>query len=224
MAVVGVLDVMFVATAWNPDALSAACPATVRLPVPEVATSDGELHVGPCDGGPDRHGHPGEAQADGLDRRPVHHQLEVVPVSDTLPGRSSASSEPVATGMSSTVVTEGATVTVTWSVACRAPSLAVRRSTKVPAFANVTVVVSAAGFAKVTLPGPLTLDQATVTAPGGFGSPSSVAVPVSDAVPGRVTARSGPAFTVGAVFAGVTVTVTSSAACSAPSSPVNRST
>jgi hypothetical protein len=55
-------------------------------------------------------------------------------------------------------------------------------------------------FPNVTVPGPLTILHVVVNAPGGFGSPSSVAVPFSAAVFGRVIVWSVPALTVGAWF------------------------
>ena len=63
--------------------------------------------------------------------------------------------------------------------------------------AAIAVVLAAAGFAKVTVPGPVVLDQATVSA-GGAGNPSSLAVPLRVAAAGSVTVRSGPALTTGA--------------------------
>ncbi len=56
--------------------------------------------------------------------------------------------------------------------------------------------------ANETFPGPLTLLHTVVTAPGGFGSPSSPTVPSSAAVAGSVMDRFGPASTVGATFVG----------------------
>ena len=44
----------------------------------------------------------------------------------------------------------------------------------------------AALLAKVTVPGPLTLDHAQVNNPGGSGNPSSVTVPFKVATAGRV--------------------------------------
>ena len=44
---------------------------------------------------------------------------------------------------------------------------------------NVAREVNAVGAEKVTDPGPETADQLYVNAPGGEGSPSSAAVPVS---------------------------------------------
>jgi hypothetical protein len=87
----------------------------------------------------------------------------------------------------------------------------------------VAVVEAAAGFAKVTVPGPETLVHAAVTAPGGLGRPSSLAEPASVAAAGIVTSRSGPASAVGAWFPALTTTVTSSEAVSVESSAVSRS-
>ena len=67
------------------------------------------------------------------------------------------------------------------------------------------MVDAALAFANVTVPGPLTFVHAAVTCAGGFGSPSSVTDPASDAASGRVTVRSGPAPTTGAVFVGAWV-------------------
>jgi hypothetical protein len=85
------------------------------------------------------------------------------------------------------------------------------------------VVEAELGLAKVTVPGPDTLVHAAVTAPGGFGSPSSPTAPDSVAAAGRVTVRSGPASAVGAWLAPLTVTVTSSDAVRTESSAVMRS-
>src|SRR5205809_5707976 len=52
------------------------------------------------------------------------------------------------------------------------------------------------GLLKLTVPGPLTLDQRIVSVLP-IGKPSSVTVPLSVALEGSVTARSGPAFTTG---------------------------
>src|SRR5438128_7073837 len=65
----------------------------------------------------------------------------------------------------------GTTVTVTSSVAVRSPSLAVRRSTWIPATAKVALVLAAAGSPKTTGPGPLTAVQPTLSPPP-CGSPS----------------------------------------------------
>ena len=72
--------------------------------------------------------------------------------------------------------------------------------------------------AKVTVPGPLTSVQVRVNAAGGSGQPSSVAVPLRDALLGRATVWSGPASTTGGWFCGWTVTVSWSPATSWPSS------
>src|SRR5688572_22715723 len=90
-----------------------------------------------------------------------------------------------------------ATMTVTVSLAESAESLAVRRRRYVPAAENVAVDVTAFVGAKVTVPGPLSFDHATVSVLP-VGRPSSVAVPASDAVAGNVMAWSAPASTTGA--------------------------
>src|SRR6266536_1917088 len=64
-----------------------------------------------------------------------------------------------------------------------------------------TVVVGELPLAKVTVPGPLSVDQVVVTA-GGLGKPSSVTTPLSVALPGRVMIWSGPASTAGARLIG----------------------
>ena len=64
------------------------------------------------------------------------------------------------------------------------------------------MVSTVAALPNVTVPGPLTFVQVVVTAPGGFGRPSSVTVPSSVAVAGKVIVWSGPALTTGGVFAG----------------------
>ena len=69
-----------------------------------------------------------------------------------------------------------------------------------PAWVNPAVVSGALAWANTTVPGPLALLQATLSAPGGSGRPSSVAVPARSADPGRATARSGPALAEGASF------------------------
>ncbi len=53
-----------------------------------------------------------------------------------------------------------------------------------PATENVAVVLTTLALAKLTVPGPLTLDHETVTAPGGLGSPSSLTEPESRALDG----------------------------------------
>ena len=121
----------------------------------------------------------------------------------------------------------GFTVMATSSLADRALSFPVRRRTYEPDVENVAVVAAAFGLAKVTVPGPLTIDQVMVTALGGFGSPSSVTVPARVAAAGKVTVRSGPALTTGAWLtggAGFTVMATSSLADRALSFPVRRRT
>ncbi len=94
------------------------------------------------------------------------------------------------------------------------------------------MVVSAFALPKVTVPGPVSLLQAVVSAAGGFGRPSSVAVPASEAVAGNVIVCAAPAFTVGATLTGggggggaaFTTIVTSALDVSAPSFAVSRST
>ncbi len=77
--------------------------------------------------------------------------------------------------------------------------------------------------ANVTPPGPLDFVHVAVTAPGGFGSPSSFTVPSSDADAGSVMDRFGPASTVGGVLGPVrTVIRTESATAIAPSSATRR--
>ena len=53
----------------------------------------------------------------------------------------------------------------------------------------------------MTVPGPLSIDQVVVRVRGS-GKPSSLTVPLSAALPGRVTVWSAPAFTVGPVLTG----------------------
>jgi hypothetical protein len=55
-----------------------------------------------------------------------------------------------------------------------------------PAALKFAVVLRAFTFPKVTVPGPLTLLHVVVTVAGGFGNPSSDAVPVSAAPAGKV--------------------------------------
>src|SRR6266540_258557 len=62
---------------------------------------------------------------------------------------------------------------------------------------NEAVVPAALGLAKVTVPGPLTFDHVIVVNPGGFGNPSSLAVPDNVALAGSVMLWSGPASTTG---------------------------
>ena len=56
-------------------------------------------------------------------------------------------------------------------------SLAVNRSTYTPAAENVAVVTGLLALPNVTVPGPLSLLHVRVSVPGGFGNPSSVALP-----------------------------------------------
>ena len=79
---------------------------------------------------------------------------------------------------------------------------------------KVAVVLAAFASPNVTLPLPLTLLHVKVNAPGGFGSPSSVAEPLKVAMFGRVITWSGPAFTTGFLF---TMTASVSLPESAPS-------
>jgi hypothetical protein len=73
----------------------------------------------------------------------------------------------------------------------------------VPGSEKLAVVSIMAAFPKVAVPGPDTFVHAVVKVPPG--SPSSVTVASSEAVAGRVTVLSVPAFTVGAVLAAFTV-------------------
>ena len=66
-----------------------------------------------------------------------------------------------------------------------------------PAVLNDADVLVAEALPKVTVPGPETLVQVLATLPGELGRPSSVTLPVSDAVPGSWIVWSGPAFTTG---------------------------
>ena len=70
------------------------------------------------------------------------------------------------------------TVTTIESLPDSALSLAVSCRLYVPAAEKVAVVLAAFGLANVTVPGPLSLLHEYVNAPGGFGSPSSVAEPL----------------------------------------------
>src|SRR2546429_2498856 len=86
------------------------------------------------------------------------------------------------------------------SLACNAPSPAVRRSTYVPTPGKLTVVFDWLGLLNHTVPGPLSWLQASVNAPGGFGRPSSVAAPFSATASGKllpVKDWSAPALTTG---------------------------
>ena len=77
------------------------------------------------------------------------------------------------------------TVIVMSAVLESALSLAVSRSTYVPAAEKLAVVMSVLTLLNVTVPGPLTLDQVVVTALP-VGKPSSVTVPFRLAEAGRV--------------------------------------
>ncbi len=80
---------------------------------------------------------------------------------------------------------------------------------------------------QLTAPGPPIIDHAMVSAPGGLGRPSSVAVPTRLAAAGRAMVWSAPAFTTGAWLvgdAGLTVTLMSSVAVRALSLAVRRRT
>src|SRR2546422_3546600 len=94
------------------------------------------------------------------------------------------------------LVAAALTATVSVSVPVSAPSLAVNISTYVPVLENVAVVAHSFGCAKLTVPGPLTLLHVAMGSPPG--SPSSLAVPKSDACAGSVMVWSGPALTTGA--------------------------
>src|SRR5205814_693167 len=94
---------------------------------------------------------------------------------------------------------------ITLSLPDRAPSLAVSLSVYTPPAEKAAPVLAAAGSTNVTVPGPLTLVHEYVNAPGGFGSPSSVAEPLKVAALGRVIVRLGPAFATGRLL---TVTTT----------------
>ena len=96
-----------------------------------------------------------------------------------------------------------------------------------PAAEKVAVVSTAFGLPKVTVPGPLTLLQVGVVAPGGLGRPSSVTVPSRLAEAGSVTVWSAPADTEGGALVcegGFTTTVRSSFAVRAESVTLSRST
>src|SRR5690349_15219680 len=88
--------------------------------------------------------------------------------------------------------------TVTSALVASAPSLAVKRSTYVPAAENDAVVTAADALPNVTVPGPDTLLHASFSEPGGFGNPSSVALPDRFACAGSVTVWFAPALTRGA--------------------------
>ena len=97
---------------------------------------------------------------------------------------SSASSLPVAI-LRSRVPSEFTTI-CTSSVALSWLSFAVRLSTYVPGVVKLACVSTAFAPWNVTGPGPLTTPHVVVTAPGGFGRPSSLTVPSSTALAGSV--------------------------------------
>ena len=74
------------------------------------------------------------------------------------------------------------------SEAFRTLSSPVSRSTYIPDVLKSAVVLSAFAFPNVTVPGPLTFVQLVVSVAGGFGKPSSVAVPLRVADAGSVIA------------------------------------
>ena len=74
---------------------------------------------------------------------------------------------------------------VTSALVDKMPSVAVNRSTYVPASEKLAVVLSALTLPKVTVPGPLNFDHVTVSVLP-TGRPSSVAVPVRVAEAGSV--------------------------------------
>src|SRR5439155_21196995 len=90
--------------------------------------------------------------------------------------------------MAALVIGIAFTITVTSVVAASAPSVAVKRSTWIPAVENIAVVVSALGFPNVTGPDPLTWLQVTVSVLPS-GRPSSVTVPEKFAAAGKVIVR-----------------------------------
>src|SRR5438876_239939 len=92
----------------------------------------------------------------------------------------------------------GLTVIVTSELEDSAVSVAVSRNTYVPAVENVAVVLSALGFVRVTVPGPLNFDQLVWRIP--LGRPSSVAVPERFAPAGKIIVWGEPALTTGAAF------------------------
>ena len=91
----------------------------------------------------------------------------------------------------------GSTVTDTLSNAERAPSHTVSRSLYKPATGSVAVVSSAAASANTATPGPASCDQAKVS---GNSWPSSVDVPSSTTLAGKVIVWSGPASVLGRPF------------------------
>src|SRR2546428_4337168 len=85
---------------------------------------------------------------------------------------------------------------VTSSEADKAVPVAVNRRTYVPAAEKLAVVACALTSPKVTLPGPLILDQVRDSLLPA-GKPSSEAVPLRLADAGKVMVWLGPALTVG---------------------------
>src|SRR5207237_3636042 len=71
---------------------------------------------------------------------------------------------------------------VTSEVALSSESLAVSRTTYVPALSTWIVVSRAPGSSNSTVPGPLILLHVVVSCAGGAGSPSSSTVPCNGAV------------------------------------------
>src|SRR6185369_11057119 len=109
------------------------------------------------------------------------------------------------------------------SVPMRCVSLADNRSTYVPGVEKIARVTGLLISLNVTRPGPLTwLQNVDTVAP--VGKPSSATVPFRLAVFGNVIVWFGPALTIGAAFAGSTVTVTSSLAECSESLAVSFST
>jgi len=102
-------------------------------------------------------------------------------------------------------------------------SLAVNRNTYVPAPLNETFVTAAVGLVNAAVPGPLAWLQITDRLLPA-GRPSSLTLPFSVALEGMVIVRSGPAFTVGGKFCGMTVIVTSLLLVRSESKAVNRKT
>ena len=88
-------------------------------------------------------------------------------------------------------------MTVMSSLPESALSFAVSLKTYVPTAENVAVAFRDVGVVNVTVPGPLTFVQETVTSPGGDGRPSSETDPASVAVCVKRIDWSGPALAVG---------------------------
>jgi hypothetical protein len=95
------------------------------------------------------------------------------------------------------------TVTVTSSLEVNAPSFAIRRKTYTPLTGKVTAVSADSGDAKLANALPLTVSHSSCNEL--FGSPSSVAVPLSWILVPTEVVLSRPAFTTGAVFVVVVV-------------------